>query len=229
MAGTATATATSQEIRAAKERIAALAAKADQETRERRLAKKKALVGSIDTVATGKGGVHEGLKRFSAKGRTWESSHNNDKEKENNDTSESSPSPSKDLKSIPKTLRNRKQVFENTEKSVPSLFAARSRGAPSPEDSKPNTAASKPLAAAPPTAAEKEAMRKLQPEGWDGKTFYSLLELLQRKTPKTIDAKNREQYLSPEDFLEAFGMTKGAFCCLPKWKRDRLKQSLYLH
>ena len=62
-------------------------------------------------------------------------------------------------------------------------------------------------AAAAPTAAEREAMDKLRPSGWDGKTYYSLTDLRQRKTP-TIDMKNREQYLAPDEFRSAFGMTK---------------------
>jgi len=220
---------TDQEIQAAKQRIAELAAKADEETRKKRVAQKKTLVGEIETVETGKGGVKAGLKRFFTKGRTWEKNNSNNNNNNNNNNTSESPTPSEELKTIPKTLQDQKHVFENTEKSLPSLFAARSRGAPPSTTTATTAAATSKTSAPPPTAAEREAMNKLRPQGWDGKTYYSLVDLHQRNTPKTIDMKNREQYLSPDHFQEAFGMTKGAFCCLPKWKRDRLKQSLYLH
>ena len=68
----------------------------------------------------------------------------------------------------------------------------------------------------------------LTPSNWDGTTFYSLVDLRQRRVPKDIDWKNREQYLSPSDFQDAFHMTKEEFAKQPKWKRDKLKQGLYL-
>eukprot|EP00980_Cylindrotheca_fusiformis_P009434 scaffold2065_cov107-Cylindrotheca_fusiformis.AAC.4 len=60
----------------------------------------------------------------------------------------------------------------------------------------------------------------------DGK-YYPLADLQQKKV-EGIDTTRREQYLSPEDFLENFSMTKEEFRKLPKWKRDKAKISLRL-
>lgn len=72
-----------------------------------------------------------------------------------------------------------------------------------------------------------EGNNKLMPTSWDGK-YYSLKDIRQRKV-EGIDLNNREQYLSPEEFEQAFKMSKEAFSNLPKWKRDKLKQELHLH
>jgi hypothetical protein len=64
--------------------------------------------------------------------------------------------------------------------------------------------------------------------GNDSTVFYSLVELRQRRVPHDIDWKNREQYLSDVDFQAAFHMSKQEFAAQPKWKRDKLKQGLYL-
>lgn len=58
--------------------------------------------------------------------------------------------------------------------------------------------------------------------------FYTLVDLRQRRVPQDIDWKNREQYLSDIDFHDAFHMSKQEFAVQPKWKRDKLKQGLYL-
>jgi Villin headpiece domain len=68
----------------------------------------------------------------------------------------------------------------------------------------------------------------LTPQNWDGTTFYSLVDLRQRRVPKDIDWKNREQYLTDEEFQQSFQMSKHEFAAQPKWKRDKLKQGLYL-
>jgi hypothetical protein len=60
----------------------------------------------------------------------------------------------------------------------------------------------------------------------DGK-FYPLADL-QAKRVEGIDNTGREQYLSPEDFLATFSMTKEEFAKLPKWKRDKAKTSVKL-
>jgi hypothetical protein len=57
--------------------------------------------------------------------------------------------------------------------------------------------------------------------------FYPLADL-QAKRVEGIDNTGREQYLSPEDFLATFSMTKEEFVKLPKWKRDKAKTSLKL-
>mmetsp|Transcript_2829 Transcript_2829/g.7765 ORF Transcript_2829/g.7765 Transcript_2829/m.7765 type:complete len:247 (+) Transcript_2829:153-893(+) len=234
------------EIRAARRRIAEEAAKADEQTRKVRLAQKKALVGEIETVEAGKGGVKANLKRFFRKGRTWEADHEpaaaapdlsgppppgrsavGRKPWDPRRDATAAPSgPAREPASVTKIGEDQRKVFENAEKSVPSLFAGRSRGG-TPSRVTPSDDAGGGGATIT-TAAEREAVGKLRPRGWDGKTHYGLKDLRQRNTPP-IDMKNREQYLSPDDFREAFGMTKGAFCLLPKWKRDRLKQSLHLH
>ncbi|KAG7342577.1 villin headpiece domain containing protein [Nitzschia inconspicua] len=74
----------------------------------------------------------------------------------------------------------------------------------------------------------KNTTNALTPKNWDGTTFYTLIDLRQRRVPKDIDWKNREQYLSDADFQQAFGMSKNEFAVQPKWKRDKLKQGLYL-
>lgn len=78
-------------------------------------------------------------------------------------------------------------------------------------------------------AKQTATVNALTPRGWDGVTHYTLVELRQRRVPKDIDWKNREQYLSPDEFASAFdGMTKDEFAVQPKWKRDKMKQKLYL-
>jgi hypothetical protein len=77
-------------------------------------------------------------------------------------------------------------------------------------------------------ASGNSSTNALTPMGWDGKTFYSLVDLRQRQVPQSIDWKNREQYLSPVDFQDTFGMSKDDFAKQPKWKRDKMKQALYL-
>jgi hypothetical protein len=77
------------------------------------------------------------------------------------------------------------------------------------------------------TSSSSGATNPLTPKDWDG-TTYTLVDLRQRNVPKDIDWKNREQYLSDDDFVKAFGLTKSEFAKQPKWKRDKLKQSLYL-
>jgi len=57
--------------------------------------------------------------------------------------------------------------------------------------------------------------------------FYSLVDIRQRRV-EGIDKSCREQYLSPEDFEDTFGMKKEEFKVLPKWKRDKLKRELRL-
>ncbi|KAK4481700.1 hypothetical protein RD792_012608 [Penstemon davidsonii] len=43
-----------------------------------------------------------------------------------------------------------------------------------------------------------------------------------------IDFKRRETYLSEEEFQTVLGMTKEAFCKLPRWKQDMLKRKVDL-
>mmetsp|Transcript_14409 Transcript_14409/g.34870 ORF Transcript_14409/g.34870 Transcript_14409/m.34870 type:complete len:251 (-) Transcript_14409:396-1148(-) len=78
----------------------------------------------------------------------------------------------------------------------------------------------------------------LIPDGWySGPHFYTLVEVRQRQVPEINNTnanpsqyKNRrEEFLSSEEFQKAFnGLTKLEYVKQPKWKRDKLKQSLYL-
>ena len=73
----------------------------------------------------------------------------------------------------------------------------------------------------------------LIPDGWySGPHFYTLVEIRQKLVPiaNQPEYKNRrEEFLSSEEFSKAFGgLTKLEFIQQPKWKRDKLKQSLYL-
>jgi hypothetical protein len=75
---------------------------------------------------------------------------------------------------------------------------------------------------------DEAASNQLLPSNFDG-TYYSLVDIRQRRVPNNLDKNHREQYLSPEDFEKTFGMTKEAFSKVPKWKRDNLKRDLHLY
>jgi hypothetical protein len=71
----------------------------------------------------------------------------------------------------------------------------------------------------------------LIPQDWyTGPHFYTLREVRQRlvNVPAPFDKKDREQLLSSEEFQAAFGMSKLEYVKHPKWRRDKLKQQLYL-
>ncbi|KAI9080738.1 hypothetical protein K1719_037251 [Acacia pycnantha] len=53
---------------------------------------------------------------------------------------------------------------------------------------------------------------------------YDQLKTLSDNPVSGIDFKRREAYLSHDDFLSVFGMTKEAFYEIPKWKQDMLKK-----
>lgn len=46
--------------------------------------------------------------------------------------------------------------------------------------------------------------------------------------PEGVEAARREEWLSPEDFLRAFGMTKEQFSVLPDWKKVMIKKGAKL-
>jgi len=62
---------------------------------------------------------------------------------------------------------------------------------------------------------------------------YTLKQLTSKKAywPDDViaDSKNREQFLSDEDFETHFKMTKEAFGALAKWKQNQKKKSMNLH
>jgi hypothetical protein len=53
-------------------------------------------------------------------------------------------------------------------------------------------------------------------------TYYSLQEL--KSGVEGVEYFQREQYLSPNDFKQVFGMSKGEFNGLRKWKQQELKK-----
>ncbi|GAB2285735.1 actin filament capping [Dionaea muscipula] len=57
---------------------------------------------------------------------------------------------------------------------------------------------------------------------------YERLKVASSDPVTDIDVTKREAYLSKEEFREKFGMTRGAFYRLPKWKQNKLKLSLNL-
>lgn len=58
-----------------------------------------------------------------------------------------------------------------------------------------------------------------------GSKFHELKKLLtHKKWPTDVDPSERQKWLSPEEFLKTFCMTKEEFEVQPKWKRIRLKK-----
>ncbi|XP_054809199.1 villin-2-like isoform X3 [Prosopis cineraria] len=57
---------------------------------------------------------------------------------------------------------------------------------------------------------------------------YDQLKTLSDTPVSGIDFKRREAYLSDDDFLSVFGMTKEAFYQMPKWKQDMQKKKMGL-
>lgn len=74
-----------------------------------------------------------------------------------------------------------------------------------------------PPAPAPPVATTPPANR----------TYYPIVAL-QKKTIPDLDYKNREIYLSPEDFQTLFAMSYEEFEVLPKWKKTNMKRKVKL-
>jgi len=57
---------------------------------------------------------------------------------------------------------------------------------------------------------------------------YTYDELLNKKYPKGIDVNKLESYLSDEEFLEVFAVTKPEFEKFPLWKKEGVKKELNL-
>eukprot|EP00051_Salpingoeca_urceolata_P026376 m.477069 g.477069 ORF g.477069 m.477069 type:complete len:836 (-) comp20747_c0_seq1:704-3211(-) len=57
---------------------------------------------------------------------------------------------------------------------------------------------------------------------------YSVLTQSADKLPEGVDATQKEQYLSPEEFQQYFNMSKEEFNGLPKWKQSGLKKKCKL-
>lgn len=60
-------------------------------------------------------------------------------------------------------------------------------------------------------------------------TFYSL-ETLQKHDalPADVDRNRREDYLTDDDFLAAFKMTRAKFASEPGWRQKHMKKNLKL-
>lgn len=58
--------------------------------------------------------------------------------------------------------------------------------------------------------------------------IYYPYEELRSTYPEDIDITKKELYLTDEEFLQLFGMTKDEYKILPKWKAERLKRNLGL-
>ncbi|XP_039041546.1 LOW QUALITY PROTEIN: villin-1-like [Hibiscus syriacus] len=57
---------------------------------------------------------------------------------------------------------------------------------------------------------------------------YQRLTVSSTEPVSGIDVTKREAYLSEEEFAEKFGMAKGAFYKLPKWRQNKLKMTVDL-
>jgi len=61
------------------------------------------------------------------------------------------------------------------------------------------------------------------------RNIYPYERLLQDPLPEGVDATHLETYLSDEEFLEILKMTKQEWEQVPPWKKDSLKQKVYLY
>ncbi|XP_042003124.1 villin-4-like [Salvia splendens] len=75
-----------------------------------------------------------------------------------------------------------------------------------------------------------EDVKENEAEDEEGLTLYPYERLKTTSTDPVsdIDVTKRETYLSSGEFREKFGMSKGTFYKLPKWKQNKLKMSLHL-
>jgi len=61
------------------------------------------------------------------------------------------------------------------------------------------------------------------------KKFYTFEELTAKKKPPGVEVTTLEKYLTDEDFLKIFEITKEAFYALPSWKRVTLRKKTLLY
>ncbi|XP_071696835.1 villin-4-like [Rutidosis leptorrhynchoides] len=75
-----------------------------------------------------------------------------------------------------------------------------------------------------------EDIKENEVQDEEGLTLYPYERLTTVSTDPApdIDVTKRETYLSSAEFREKFGMSKEAFCKLPKWKQNKLKMALQL-
>lgn len=206
---------------AAKRRIAQEMANIQATTNQKRIQNMKQLVGEeASPIKDRKGTYQQRLEDFANKGKEYLKNEDGTFMEDLPLTSSSS-SPIKEYKAL---------AAANAEKAAASSIPPPSLFAHDPvQEANDQVAAAMKVKAAASSPAVPSTPNPLTPKDWDGVTFYTLVQLRQRQVPKeSIDWKNREQYLSDEDFFRAFSMTKHDFAAQPKWKRDKLKQGLYL-
>lgn len=62
----------------------------------------------------------------------------------------------------------------------------------------------------------------------DGEPKYYPVEVLlkgqNQELPEDVDPAKKENYLSEQDFVSVFGITRGQFTALPGWKQLQLKK-----
>jgi len=64
----------------------------------------------------------------------------------------------------------------------------------------------------------------------DSSSYLSYESLKKSNTlPDGVNSDERENYLSPKDFVKLFNMTKAEFEQLPKWKQLKMKEKLDLY
>jgi hypothetical protein len=125
-------------------------------------------------------------------------------------------SPSRSPKKVPTAL----QLPESTPVTTTPVVAP---APPSPK--KAPVAEKSPVVAPPqPKAPTKENSPSNSPPASSEPTEYYTVEQLRKQTVPGLDYKNREKYLSPEDFQSVLGVTKAEFETFPKWKQTNLKR-----
>ncbi|KAK4404608.1 Villin-5 [Sesamum angolense] len=74
-----------------------------------------------------------------------------------------------------------------------------------------------------------EDVKEGEPEDDEGLPIYPYerLTTVSDNPVEDIDVTKRETYLSSEEFKEKFGMAKSAFYKLPKWKQNKLKDTMH--
>ena len=122
------------------------------------------------------------------------------------------------------------------QESVPSMFRSslsKSSGGEASSDGEPKKSTHVARSSFKPSAIKSVVgssfVPKDEPSSFQGSLdkFYPLTDLQQKKV-QGIDDSRREQYLSPDDFVASFKMSKEEFAKLPKWRRDQAKRNLNL-
>jgi hypothetical protein len=134
-------------------------------------------------------------------------------------TSTTAPrSPYRSPKKTPATM----QLPESTPVAAPPDVS------PTPPSPKKPPVEKSPVVAPPPPpkapAQESSSPGNATPASSDEPTEYYTVEQLRKQSIPGLDYKNREKYLSPEDFQAVLGVTKAEFETFPKWKQTNLKR-----